>query len=80
VIGALLASALMTTNFYLMAGNTLPGLDPANAFNEGLSIDGLLTMIAVGLIAAHVSSLRTHGAASLRDMSRADGACLQRAA
>jgi hypothetical protein len=80
VIGALLASALMTTNFYLMAGNTLPGLDPANAFNEGLSIDGLLTVIGVGLIAAHASSLRTHRAASSADTSRADGDYLQHAA
>jgi hypothetical protein len=61
VIGALAASALMTANFYLMSGNTLPGLDPANAFNEGLSIDGLLTMIAGGLIAGHALALRARG-------------------
>jgi hypothetical protein len=60
VIGAVVASALMTANFYLMSGSTLPGLDPANAFNEGLSIDGLLTLIAVGLTAAHALTLRTH--------------------
>jgi hypothetical protein len=79
VIGALLASVLMTTNFYLMAGNTLPGLNPSNAFNEGLSIDGLLTLIGAGLICAHASSLRIHSGAS-RDASHTDTHSLERAA
>jgi uncharacterized membrane protein YphA (DoxX/SURF4 family) len=80
VIGALLAGALMTANFYLMSGNMLPGLDPSNAFNEGLSIDGLLTLVGAGLITAHVSSLRTHRTTSSREMSHADGDYLQHAA
>lgn len=80
VIGALLGSTMMTANFYLMAGNTLPGLDPANAFNEGVSIDGLLTMIGVGLIAAHGSSLRAHRIASSMDRLRSDSDYLQPAA
>jgi hypothetical protein len=57
VIGALLGSALMTANYYLMAGQTLPGLNPSNPFNEGLSIDGLLTLIAVGLLLIHAVPL-----------------------
>jgi thiosulfate dehydrogenase [quinone] large subunit len=57
VIGALLGSALMTANYFLMAGQTLPGLDLSNPFNEGLSIDGLLTLIAVGLLLVHATPL-----------------------
>jgi thiosulfate dehydrogenase [quinone] large subunit len=57
VIGALLGSAMMTANYYVMAGQTLPGLDPSNPFNEGLSIDGLLTLIAVGLLLLHAAPL-----------------------
>jgi hypothetical protein len=80
VIGALLASVLMTTNFYLMAGNTLPGLDPAVAFNEGLSLDGLLTLIGAGLITAHVSSLRSMRFTSSENASPSDVEYLQRVA
>jgi hypothetical protein len=57
VLGALLGSALMTANYYVMAGETLPGLDPGNPFNEGLSIDGLLTLIALGLLLVHAAPL-----------------------
>jgi hypothetical protein len=80
VIGALLASALMTANFYLMSGNALPGLDPANAFNEGLSIDGLLTLIVAGLIAAHASALRAQSVVASRDISDAQTRSLRRVA
>jgi thiosulfate dehydrogenase [quinone] large subunit len=57
VIGALLGSAMMTANYYVMAGQTLPGLNPSNPFNEGLSIDGLFTLIAVGLLLVHAAPL-----------------------
>jgi thiosulfate dehydrogenase [quinone] large subunit len=57
VIGALLGGALMTANYYVMAGNTLPGLNPGAPFDEGLSLDGVLTLIAVGLLAIHVIPL-----------------------
>ncbi len=56
-IAALLGGALMTANYYLMAGETLPGLNPDNPFNEGLSIDGMLTLVAVGLLVVHVAPL-----------------------
>lgn len=59
MIGALLGSVLMTANYYLLAGNTWPGLNAANPFNEGLSIDGLLTLIALALLAVHFSVWRT---------------------
>lgn len=55
---ALVGGALMTANYYVMAGATLPWLDPGNPFNEGLSIDGLLTLIALGLLAIHLAPLR----------------------
>jgi thiosulfate dehydrogenase [quinone] large subunit len=58
VIGALAGSALMTANYYLMSGETLPLVDPSNPFNEGLSIDGLLTLVAVGLLFVHLLPLR----------------------
>lgn len=62
VIGALLGSALMTANYYLLAGNTWPGVSPSNPFNEGLSIDGLMTLVAVALIAVHVLAIRARPA------------------
>jgi hypothetical protein len=36
-----------------MAGNTLPGVDPSSPFGEGLGLDGLLTLIALGLVVIH---------------------------
>lgn len=58
VLAALVGSALMTANYYIMSGATIPGLNPGNPFNEGLSIDGLLTFIAVALFAIHAAPLR----------------------
>lgn len=58
VLAALAGGVLMTANYYVMSGATLPWLDPGNPFNEGLSIDGLLTVIALGLLAVHVAPLR----------------------
>ena len=57
VLGALVGGAGMTANYYVMSGATLPGLNPADAFNEGLSIDGLLTLVAVGLCVIHLLPL-----------------------
>jgi hypothetical protein len=59
VIGAFVGSALMTFNYYVMSGETLPLLDPSNAYNEGLSIDGLLTFVAIGLLVIHLLAART---------------------
>jgi len=53
-VGALIGSALMTANYYLLAGNTLPWLNTVNPFNEGLSIDGLLTLVALALVVVHL--------------------------
>lgn len=58
VMAAVAAGALLTANYYLNGGDTLPGLNPGNPYNEGLSIDGVLTLIAVGLLVAHGLTLR----------------------
>jgi thiosulfate dehydrogenase (quinone) large subunit len=58
VIGALLGSALMTANYYLMAGGSFPWLRPSAPFDEALDIDGLLTFVAMGLIGIEVLAMR----------------------
>jgi hypothetical protein len=54
VLAALVGSAVMTANYYLLAGKTLPFLNPGDPFDEGLSLDGLLTLVALGLLAIHL--------------------------
>jgi len=54
VILALAGGAGLTANYYIQGGDTLPGLNPGNPYSEGLTIDGLLTLVAVALIVAHV--------------------------
>jgi len=58
VIVALIGGVTMTANYYVMAGNTVPGLNPNAPFNEGLSLDGVLTLLAVGLLLVHLLALR----------------------
>ncbi|HVA92973.1 MAG TPA: hypothetical protein VNL71_24400 [Chloroflexota bacterium] len=58
VIAALASGILMSANYAVMAGNTLPGLNPGNAFNEGLSLDSLLTIIGLGLLLVHLAATR----------------------
>ena len=58
VLLALLGGALMTTNYYLMDGNTVPFLSPSTPYKEGLSIDGTLTLVAVVLLAVHLIAVR----------------------
>jgi len=58
VIVALIGGALMTMNYYIMAGKTLPFLTPDHPFDEGINLDGLLTLITVGLIVIHVLLMR----------------------
>jgi thiosulfate dehydrogenase [quinone] large subunit len=62
VVGALLGGAFMTANYYLLAGNTLPGLNPGDPFDEGLSIDGLLTLIALAMIPIQIMAMRARTA------------------
>jgi hypothetical protein len=54
VMLALVGGLLMSANYAAMAGDTLPGINAANPFNEGLSIDSLLTIMGLGLLLVHV--------------------------
>ncbi len=60
VIVALVGGVLMSANYAVMGGDTLPGLNPGNPFNEGLSIDSLLTIIGLGLLVIHVLAAWAH--------------------
>jgi thiosulfate dehydrogenase [quinone] large subunit len=60
-IFALVGGTLMSVNYAVMAGDTLPGIDPAKAFNEGLSIDSLLAIIGLGLLIIHAVAARIRG-------------------
>jgi thiosulfate dehydrogenase [quinone] large subunit len=57
-IAALVGGVLMSVNYALLGGDTLPGINAANPFNEGLSIDSLLAMIGVCLLLIHVFTWR----------------------
>jgi thiosulfate dehydrogenase [quinone] large subunit len=58
VIGSLLGAAFMTANYYLMDGNKLPWLNTGAPFDEGLGLDGLLTLVALALVAVEVLAVR----------------------
>ena len=64
VIVALLGGILMSLNYALMGGDTLPWINAGNPFNEGISIDSLLTLIGIGLVAAHAAAARRTTAAA----------------
>jgi thiosulfate dehydrogenase [quinone] large subunit len=61
VILALLGGIVMSLNYAVMGGDTLPGINAGNPFNEGLSIDSLLAMIGIGLLVVHLAVARTLG-------------------
>lgn len=63
-VGVLLAicgGVLMTANYYLMAGHSFPGFNPGAPFDEGLSLDGVLTAIGLGLLLIHLAVGHSHG-------------------
>ena len=57
VMVGLIGAVIMTANYYLMAGKTVPWLQPSDPYDEGLSLDGLLTLITAGLLAVHTLAL-----------------------
>jgi thiosulfate dehydrogenase [quinone] large subunit len=61
MIGALAGGVLMSVNYAVMGGDTLPGINAGNAFIEGLSIDSLLSIIGIGLIIAHLAASASFG-------------------
>jgi thiosulfate dehydrogenase [quinone] large subunit len=67
VLAGLAGAMLMTANYYLMAGKTLPWLNPSHPYDEGLSLDGLLTLMAAGLLAVHLVALRCASKATYRE-------------
>ena len=58
LIGALVGSALMALNYWFMAGNALPWVNAAHAFDEGISLDGLLALGSLTLLVVHLRALR----------------------
>jgi thiosulfate dehydrogenase [quinone] large subunit len=58
VIAALVGAILMSANYALMSGDTVPGLNPSNPFNEGISIDSLFVIIGLGLLIVHLLTSR----------------------
>lgn len=67
VLIALLGGLVMTLNYYLLAGHPLADLgrlNPGAPFDEGLSLDGLLTFIGVGLLLIHLMAQRGHAGSS----------------
>ena len=60
VVLVLLGGAVMTANYYLMAGNTLPWLEPSMPYKEGLSIDGVATLLGLSLVVVHLLALWAH--------------------
>lgn len=70
VLLALLSSALLSANYYLMSGDTVPGLAPSKAFQEGLSIDGLAMLLALALVVVHLLALRARPAAPVLRVRR----------
>lgn len=58
LLGAFVGSALMAVNYWFMAGNTLPWVNAAHAFDEGISLDGLLALASLTLLIIHVRALR----------------------
>lgn len=75
---ALLVGAGISLNYYLLAGNGLPWINPANAFNDGVGLNALLPLICLALLGANLSALR--GRREARFQSAASAALLQNAA
>lgn len=56
---ALAGATFMPLNYFLMSGDPIPWINPANAFNEGVSIDVLMSLLAVALLVANLNALKT---------------------
>lgn len=52
---ACLSAAFMNANFYIAMGGTFPSVSPANAANEGVSIDVVLMLVMLALAAANLT-------------------------
>ncbi len=65
---ALAGGAFLSLNYFLQGGTTLPWINAANAFNEGVDIDVMIPLISVALL---VSNARALGRSARRGFSRA---------
>jgi uncharacterized membrane protein YphA (DoxX/SURF4 family) len=54
VLCALAAGVLMTLNYAWMAGTTFPWIHPTDPFDEGLSLDSIMTGIGLSLFLLHL--------------------------
>lgn len=52
---ACLGAAFMNVNFYIAMGGTFPAVSPANATDEGVSIDVVLMLVMLALAAANLA-------------------------
>lgn len=59
---ACLGAAFMNVNFYIAMGGTFPTVSPANAANEGVSIDIVLMLVMLALAAANLTLAPRQGA------------------
>jgi thiosulfate dehydrogenase [quinone] large subunit len=55
---ALAGAVLLPLNFFFMSGSPLPWINPANAFNEGMTIDMLVPLLSVALLVANLRAVR----------------------
>ena len=54
-MAACLGAAFMNVNFYIAMGGTFPAVSPANAANEGVSVDIVLMLVMLALAAANLA-------------------------
>lgn len=55
---ALAVAAILNLNDYLLAGNSLPWIDPTHAYQQAVPLNAILPLIALALLGANLSSLR----------------------
>jgi hypothetical protein len=55
---ALIGAIVLPLNFFFMSGDPLPWINPANAFNEGVSIDLLIPLLALPLLISNLRAVR----------------------
>ena len=59
---ALIGAVFVPLNYFFMSGDPLPWINAANAFGEGVSIDVLISLLAVPLLFATLRAVRTFAA------------------
>jgi thiosulfate dehydrogenase [quinone] large subunit len=55
---ALVGTIFLPLNFFFMSGTSMPWINPANALNEGVTIDILMPCLAATLLVANVRAVR----------------------